>query len=160
MFCTSIFKISVYRSIMYTYFHSYIWKLRASQVAQWQRIRLPMQEMPMQENPLANAGSSWVRKIPWGRKRQPTPVSLPGKFHGQRCLVGYSPWNHKRVIHGIVTKPQYESWHLMTIQLYDFSQTEYPLGPAPTWKNKTCAPQTSAPFSWSSLHQGYPYPDF
>ena len=26
---------------------------------------------------------------------QPTPVSLPGKSHGQRSLVGYSPWSHK-----------------------------------------------------------------
>ena len=26
---------------------------------------------------------------------QPTPVFLPGKFHGQRSLVGYSPWGHK-----------------------------------------------------------------
>ena len=25
----------------------------------------------------------------------PTPVLLPGKFHGQRSLVGYSPWDHK-----------------------------------------------------------------
>ena len=24
-----------------------------------------------------------------------TPVFLPGKFHGQRSLVGYSPWGHK-----------------------------------------------------------------
>ena len=37
----------------------------------------------------------WVRKVPWGRKWQPTPVFLLGKFHGQRILVGYSPWNHK-----------------------------------------------------------------
>ena len=34
----------------------------------------------------------WVRKIPWRRKWQPTPVLLPGKFQGQRSLVGYSPW--------------------------------------------------------------------
>ena len=33
----------------------------------------------------------WVRKIPWRREWQPTPVSLPGEFHGQRSLVGYSP---------------------------------------------------------------------
>ena len=26
------------------------------------------------------------------RKRQPTPVFLPGDCHGQRNLVGYSPW--------------------------------------------------------------------
>ena len=39
----------------------------------------------------------WVRKIPWGRKWQPAPVFLPGKFHGQRGLVGYSPWGHKEL---------------------------------------------------------------
>ena len=30
----------------------------------------------------------WVRKIPWRRKWQPTPVFLPGEFHGQRRLTG------------------------------------------------------------------------
>ena len=34
----------------------------------------------------------WVGKIPWRQKRQPTPALLPGKSHGQRGLVGYSPW--------------------------------------------------------------------
>ena len=29
------------------------------------------------------------------QKWQPTPIFLPGKFHGQRSLVGYSPWDHK-----------------------------------------------------------------
>ena len=38
---------------------------------------------------------SWVGKIPWRRKWQPTPVLLPGKFHGQRSLVGYSPLGRK-----------------------------------------------------------------
>ena len=33
--------------------------------------------------------------IPWRRKWQPTPVLLPGKSHGQRSLVGYSPWGRK-----------------------------------------------------------------
>ena len=37
----------------------------------------------------------WVRKIPWIWKWQPTPVFLPEKSHGQRSLVGYSPWGHK-----------------------------------------------------------------
>ena len=37
----------------------------------------------------------WVKKIPWRRKWQPSPVSLPGKSHGQRNLVGYSPRGHK-----------------------------------------------------------------
>ena len=33
----------------------------------------------------------WVRKIPWRRDWQPTPVFLPGEFHGQRSLAGHSP---------------------------------------------------------------------
>jgi len=37
----------------------------------------------------------WVRKIPWRRAWQPTPVFLPGESHGQRSLVGYSLWDHK-----------------------------------------------------------------
>ena len=37
----------------------------------------------------------WVRKIPWRRKWQPTPVFLRGKSHAQRSLVGYSPWGRK-----------------------------------------------------------------
>ena len=39
----------------------------------------------------------WVRKIPWRRKWQPTPVFLPGEFHGQWSLVGYSPWGQKEL---------------------------------------------------------------
>ena len=37
----------------------------------------------------------WIRKIPWRRAWPSTPVSLPREFHGQRSLVGYSPWGHK-----------------------------------------------------------------
>ena len=37
----------------------------------------------------------WVRKIPWRRKQQPTPVIFPGEYHGQRSLAGYSPWGCK-----------------------------------------------------------------
>ena len=39
----------------------------------------------------------WVGKIPWRRKRRPTPVFLPGEFHGQRSLAGYSPWGCKEL---------------------------------------------------------------
>ena len=39
--------------------------------------------------------SPWVGKILWRRKSQPTPVLLPGKSHGQRSMVSYSPWGHK-----------------------------------------------------------------
>ena len=33
----------------------------------------------------------WFRNIPWRMEWQPTPVFLPGKFHGQRSLVDCSP---------------------------------------------------------------------
>ena len=36
-----------------------------------------------------------LERFPWRRKWQPTPVLLPGKFHGRRSLVGYSPWDRK-----------------------------------------------------------------
>ena len=38
---------------------------------------------------------AWVRKIPWRKKWQPTLILLPGKFHGWKSLVGYSPWGPK-----------------------------------------------------------------
>ena len=41
----------------------------------------------------------WVRKIPWNKAWQLTPVFLPEKSHGQRSLTGYSPRGHKRVRH-------------------------------------------------------------
>ena len=33
-------------------------------------------------------------------------VFLPGKSHGQRSLVGYSPWGRKRVRHDLATQQQ------------------------------------------------------
>ena len=42
---------------------------------------------------------TWVRslKLPWRRAWQPTPVFLSGECHGQRSLVGYSPWGQKQL---------------------------------------------------------------
>ena len=34
----------------------------------------------------------WIERIPWRRAWQPIPVLLPGEFHGQRSLMGYSRW--------------------------------------------------------------------
>ena len=39
----------------------------------------------------------WVGKIPWKREWLPTPVFLPGEFHGWRSLAGYSPCGHKEL---------------------------------------------------------------
>ena len=38
-----------------------------------------------------------VGKIPWRREWQPTPVFLPGEFHGQRNLAGYRPWGRQQL---------------------------------------------------------------
>ena len=45
-----------------------------------------------------------VGKIPWRRAWHPTPVFWPGKFYGQRSLVGYSPKSHKSVGHVWMTE--------------------------------------------------------
>ena len=50
------------------------------------------------KNPLANTGD--VGSI----SGLPTPVFLPEKSQGQGCLVGYSPWSHKRAGHDSVSK--------------------------------------------------------
>ena len=39
----------------------------------------------------------WVGKIPWRRKQLPTPIFLPGEFHGQGRLVSYSTLGHKEL---------------------------------------------------------------
>ena len=39
----------------------------------------------------------WVGKMPWRRAWKPTPVLLPGECHGQRSLVGCSPWGLKEL---------------------------------------------------------------
>ena len=67
-----------------------------------------LQFAPMEKNVLSscrlrNRGTArdrWLQKVSWvSRRRQwhPTPVLLPGKFHGQRSLVGCSPWGHEEL---------------------------------------------------------------
>ena len=50
--------------------------------------------LPAMQSPSFNP---WVRKIPWRREWQPTPVFLPGEFHRQRSLAGYSSWGRKEL---------------------------------------------------------------
>ena len=61
-----------------------------------QHTRLPSVVIQMVKDPPAmKVFDPWGRKIPWRRAWQPTPVFLPGESHGQRSLVGYSPWSRK-----------------------------------------------------------------
>ena len=86
------------------------------------------------KNPPAIAGNTWdtgsvpgSRRCLWSTKRQPTPVFLPGKSHGQRSLVG-SPWDHKklalteRLSHICVTRDNLQTVaHLTCVPGNDFS---------------------------------------
>ena len=54
----------------------------------------------------------WVGKISWRGEWLYTPVFLPGEFHGQRSLVGYSPWYHK--------EPDMTGWLSLTQSLWAF----------------------------------------
>ena len=47
-----------------------------------------------QINSCYNSGISYIQ---WRKKWKPTPVFLPGKFYGQRGLVGYGLWGHKEL---------------------------------------------------------------
>ena len=54
------------------------------------------------ENLLASAGDAGdggsipgLGRSPGGRAWKLTPVLMPGAPHGQRSLVGYSPWGHR-----------------------------------------------------------------
>ena len=54
-----------------------------------------VKKLPANARDMRSGLDSWVRKIPWRRAWQLTSVFLPGESHGQRCLVGYSPWGRK-----------------------------------------------------------------
>ena len=53
------------------------------------------QRKAMPKNAQASAQLHSSYTISWRRKWQPTTVFLPGKSHGRRSLVVYSPWGHK-----------------------------------------------------------------
>ena len=55
-----------------------------------------------------------VGKIPWRRECLPIPVFLPGEFHGQRSLAGYSPWDWKELdtTEQLIQKKKYLKHHV------------------------------------------------
>ena len=57
-------------------------------------------------------------KIPWRRKWQPTPVFVPGEFHGHRSLAGYGPWGCKELD---MTKQLTLSLYMILLLLSHFS---------------------------------------
>ena len=54
-----------------------------------------VKNLPAKAGDIRDRFDPWVGKVPWRRAWQPTPVFLPRESHGQRSLVGYSPWGCK-----------------------------------------------------------------
>ena len=60
---------------------------------------------------------SQIRKIPWRRKWQPTPVFLPGESHRQRSLAGYI-----HTVHGVAKNwTQLSDWSTHDLETLEFS---------------------------------------
>ena len=72
----------------------------------WERIRVQCRRPEL---------DSWVRKIPWRRKWQLTPIFLPGKAHRQSSPAGYSPWNHREL----------DTTELLTLSHFHFTVLKY-----------------------------------
>ena len=71
--------------VLNTHTHVYIYINGASQVV------LVVKNLPANAGDKRHEFDLWVRRIPWRRAWQPTPVFLPGESLGQRSLAGYSP---------------------------------------------------------------------
>ena len=62
----------------------------------------------------------WIRKIPWRREWLPAPVFLPREFHGQRSLVGSSPWGRRelntteQLTHSLNARDSFDPWSRKT----------------------------------------------
>ena len=61
------------------------------------QVVLVVKKLPANAGDIRDTGSVPPGKIPRRRKRQLTPLLLPGETHGQSRLVGYSPRGHKEL---------------------------------------------------------------
>ena len=70
-----------------------------------------------------------VGKITWKEDWQSTPVFLPGEFHGQRSLAGYSPWGHK--------ESDITEWHTHIMIYYSALKRRLHVWMMPVWTWRT-----------------------
>ena len=80
---------------VYIRYHSFLYDL-------WQLLHIIFRGFPGGSDDRESACQSerpgfplWVRKIPWRKAWQPTPVFLPGESHGQRGLEDCGPRSHR-----------------------------------------------------------------
>ena len=91
--CVCVYMCACIYVCMYICVHVYMCVCMGLSVAQWVKNLPAMQESAHDAGDLGLIPGSG--RFPWRRKWQPTTVLLPGKSHGQRRLVGYSPWGRK-----------------------------------------------------------------
>ena len=98
-----------------TVFFKWHWPTFASPMAQ--AVRDPLQCKKHKRHGF----NPWVRKIPWRRKWQPTPVFLPGKSRVQRGLADYSSWDHKESEWLITGAHTHTSWPTFSSKMATYS---------------------------------------
>ena len=86
----------VLKSTLYYSFFGVFFFFFFGHTAQASQVVLLVKNLPANAEDIRDMGSI-PGKIPWRRVWQSTPIFLPGKFHGQRSLVGYSPWGHEEL---------------------------------------------------------------
>ena len=69
-----------------------MWKNWASS-----QVALVVKNTPANAGDIRDKGRRLVKKIPWRRKWQPTPVFLSARFMDKRDPESYSPWGHKEL---------------------------------------------------------------
>ena len=92
-----------YGAEMWSEWHKEL-RIETTQLFVWLLRRLSGKESACQSK--RGRFNPWGGKSLWRRKWKPTPVFLPGKSQGQRNLVGYNLWGHKRSGHDFLTKQQ------------------------------------------------------
>ena len=75
-------------SFLFEFINNYFWKTRKSIIDS--SIFSREETHTYQTNYIPTFKNEQI----WRWKWQPTPVFLPGKAHGKRSLVGYSPWGY------------------------------------------------------------------
>ena len=96
----TIMNVVIGENKQYPHFHKHLKDYWTNQTvtANWPQVGLPelwQQRICLQCR--THGFNSWVRKTPWRKEWQLTPVFLLGEFHGQKTLVGCSPWGHKEL---------------------------------------------------------------
>ena len=99
--------------------------------------------------------SPWVRKIPWRREWQPTPVFAPVKSHGWRSLAGYSPWASQESDTTERLRTHHYLWYWVTPPALGQPPSvcpSHPHSPAP----KYTLPKALSPGKWTQYSGSLP----